>query len=340
MFFPILHARNLNLFAGFLKRPAKKFSVAILGLGGIGMGYDRNLPANSYILTHARAFHLHPGLELVGGCDLSAKKRDEFQRIYRKPAYASATRLLNEKKPEVVVVAAPTPAHRKVVTTILKSGKCRAILCEKPLTMSRAESDAVVRVCREKKISLFVNFIRRADPAVLEVKRRIDTGCLRGPFKAVVWYGKGLLHTGSHFLDLLYFWLGPVRESARISNGRSLASGDGEPDCRFVFEKGNAVFLAAGDGHVSSGTVEMICRNGRLTVDKNGTIQWQPWVRRQEGRDSQSCGEIIFGDMRRYQARVAEQLHHALLGKKNCLCTGAQALACQIHIHESLRHVA
>jgi len=321
-----------------LRKTTARYSAVILGLGKIGMGYDRNLPSASHVLTHARALHLQPGFKLVGAFDPRPSKRSWFQRHYRQATCSSAAKILQEKTPDLVVVASPTGTHRQLIETTIRQVPCRAILCEKPLTMSCADSEAMVRACRRKKIQLYVNFIRRADPAVLEVKRRIEAGRLQGPFKAVVWYGKGLLHTGSHFLDLLSFWLGPVRAGTLIAKGRKRANPDGEPDCCFAFKKGSAVFLAAGDGRLSQGTVEIICRNGRLSVERNGTIRWQPRAR--GGRhDFHKHVQTLPGDMRRYQARVAEQLHAALAGRKNILCTGAEALRCQRWIHEVLRHV-
>jgi hypothetical protein len=44
-----------------LKKNIRKFSVAILGLGKIGMGYDKGLRGDTHVYTHARAFDLHPG---------------------------------------------------------------------------------------------------------------------------------------------------------------------------------------------------------------------------------------------------------------------------------------
>lgn len=302
------------------------------------MGYDRNLPSASHVLTHARALHLQPGFKLVGAFDPRPSKRSRFQRHYRQTTCSTVAKLLQEKTPDLVVVASPTATHRQLIETILKQRTCRAILCEKPLTMSRADSEAVVRACRQKKIQLYVNFIRRVDPAVLEVKRRIEAGRFQGPFKAVVWYGKGLLHTGSHFLDLLSFWLGPVRGATLIANGRRRVNHDEEPDCRFAFKKGSAVFLAAGDGRVSHGTLEIICRNGHLSLEKNATIRWQSRVR-PGGHALRPHVETLRGDMGRYQARVAKELHAALAGRKNILCTGAEALRCQRWIHEVLRHV-
>ena len=51
-------------------------SVAIVGLGGIGMLYDLKLPEAEYVQSHVRAFFLHPDFEIVGAVDPSGCAND------------------------------------------------------------------------------------------------------------------------------------------------------------------------------------------------------------------------------------------------------------------------
>ena len=54
--------------------PSHRYSVGLVGLGSIGLGYDADLP-DEYALTHARATSQHPMTELAWGVDLDASKR-------------------------------------------------------------------------------------------------------------------------------------------------------------------------------------------------------------------------------------------------------------------------
>ena len=126
--------------------------------------------------------------------------------------------MFKETQPEVVVVASPTSEHKKSVVSALSGKKVLAILCEKPLATNIEDSIQIVQACKTKKKPLYVNFIRRADPGILEVKKRIKSRQIKGPFKSVVWYSKGLLHNGSHFVDLMTFWLGPIKGVSLIGS--------------------------------------------------------------------------------------------------------------------------
>lgn len=309
-----------------------KLKAAIIGLGNIGMRYDRALPADAYVLSHARAFYLHPEFDLVGGADPDAVLRKEFTQCYGAKAYANAEQLLADIKPDVIVVACPTQSHGGVVSTILAHHAPRAILCEKPLAYESATAQAMNEACANRKIPLYVNYIRRADPGVQEIKVRIESAEIAMPFKAVVWYSKGLLHNGSHFADLLAYWFGPIRAGAIIQPGRTLQDLDAEPDFYFLFDQGSAIFCAAREENYSHYTVEIVAANGRLRYEQGGAIAWQPAIPHPQlagYRQLQAFPVNIESDMNRYQYRVADQLSRALNGKDHALCTGESSLETQ-----------
>ena len=59
----------------------------IIGLGGIGMGYDLNLVPKKNIYTHARAFSEHSSVSLLCAVDKDPARRGIFEHHYNKPAY-------------------------------------------------------------------------------------------------------------------------------------------------------------------------------------------------------------------------------------------------------------
>jgi len=324
-----------------LKNNLRKFSVAILGLGDIGMGYDKGLQGATHVYTHARAFDLHPGFSLVGAYDPNPRKRAEFHAKYKKPVFSSAEKMLKEVRPEVVVVASPTFEHKKSVATALKGENVLAILCEKPMAANIEDSSQIVQACKKKRKALYINFIRRADPGILEVKGKIKSGQIKGPFKSVVWYSKGLLHNGSHYVDLMRFWFGPIYGASLIGSAKNHWKAKNEPDCRFDCDSGSIVFLAAKEKNYSHYTCEIVAQNGRLRLETDGTILWQvaesnPYFSGRRKLNVQP--EVIRGDMVRYQLNIAEQLYRALVGKKHALCSGSEALTSEKWIHKILRH--
>lgn len=308
------------------------WTVAIVGLGNIGMLYDLHLPATTHALTHARAFSRHPDFRLVAAVDPVPALRSDFERAFEVPAYASIADIPADVNADVVVVASPTETHACVVESFLAREPLRAILCEKPLAYSIEVARAMEERCRLAGIPMFVNFIRRADPGVLEVRSRLESGQIAMPFKAVAWYSKGLLHNGAHFADLLSFWFGPILDLKQVAPGRRVGDHDAEPDLRFEFSRGSALLCAAREEDYSHYTVEIVAANGRLRYEQGGEILWQAAVPHPVLSGYRRLGtapEVIPNDMNRYQYRNAEQLSLALQDNKHSLCTGAWSIACQ-----------
>lgn len=308
------------------------YSAAIVGLGKIGMLYDKELPVEGHVLSHARAFRLHPDFQLVAGVDPDPLLQGEFAKEFGAPAYDGIDDLLDQTKPDVIVVACPTKTHGETIFNILDRHRPLAILCEKPLAQDAMAAEAVVENCSQLGVLLFVNFIRRADPGIIDVKSRIAAGLIAMPFKAVVWYSKGLLHNGSHFADLLTFWFGPIHALRIVDPGRAIGEVDAEPDIRVDFEQGSAIFCAVAEENYSHYTVEVVAANGRLRYEQGGAISWQAAAAHPVLAGYRQLGvavEAIDNDMNHYQYHVVEQLGRALRGLGHSLCTGDWAMTTQ-----------
>lgn len=308
------------------------FSSVLVGLGQIGMGYDRHLPEDAHVLSHVRALRRHPRFRLLAAVDPNPDLRQQFSADTALPAYDSVAALPEQVQAEVLVVASPTATHQDVLTAVLARMRPRAILCEKPLAPALAGGAAMIQACRLAGVPLFVNFIRRADPAVRDVWTRIGDGRIAGPLKAVVWYSKGMLHNGSHFVDLMTYWLGPILAGRVIASGRWLGDDDAEADFFLEHERGTALFCAAREECFSHYTVEIVAANGRLRYERGGEILWQGVE-----ADAQIAGyrrlaraaQPIANDMDRYQLHVMTELARALHGESHGLCSGEEALISQ-----------
>ena len=310
----------------------------IIGLGQIGMGYDLALDPATAVYSHARAFSLHPAFELLGAVDPSATQRVLFESHYGQPTYSDTENALKENAASVVVIASPTVEHCGVLSTVLLHSKPKAILCEKPLAYDLAEARKMIETCEDAGVELFVNYIRRADPGAIEVKCRIESNAIAAPIKGVAWYSKGFLHNGSHFFNLLEFWLGSFVKAKVLDSGRLWENHDPEPDVQVEFERGKVVFQAAWEEAYSHHTIELLSPSGRLRYEQGGKyIAWQS-----AHSDPNFSGykalkvepEIIANGMNRYQGHVADQLADAFAGKPHNLCTGRQALETLEAMHQ------
>ncbi len=306
------------------------FNALVVGLGQIGMGYDLNLDPDMYTLTHARAFQRHPDFQLAGGVDPDLDRRRLFEKHYGVPAYADVESAVKALQPEVVAIASPTAEHHASVCAVLAAGRPEAILCEKPLAYHRGEAREIVERTAQQGCKLFVNYMRRADRGVVEVKRRLNEGLIAYPVKGVTWYSKGLFNNGSHFLNLLQYWLGEVRDFQILAPGRLWDGLDPEPDVAISFQRGRVFFLAAQEEHFSHYTVELIAANGRLRYEQGGErILWQATVKDAacEGYTIlDPVGETIETDFTRVQWHVVDQLAASLHGRQAQICSSAEAL--------------
>lgn len=304
------------------------YSAGIIGLGQIGMGYDRLYLGSAQVQTHARAFSLHPLFNLVGAADPDPNARAAFAEMYAAPAYETSQDLFAAAPLDVLVVASPTSTHPVMVHEALRMCRPRLVLCEKPLAYESAAARAMCDAAEAHEVALYVNFMRRADPGVREIANRIAAGAIEAPLKAVVWYSKGLLHNGSHFFDLMCFWFGPVDRVELVQPGRELPNGDAEPDFHVRFERGEALFCAAWEEHYSHYTIEILSPSGRLRYEQGGEIFWQRAVQHPslDGyRRLDTEAQAVRSDMARYQYNVADELVRVLRGDDTTLCTAREA---------------
>ena len=305
----------------------------IIGLGQIGMGYDLDHDPAVAVYSHARAISLHPNFELAGAVDSSTKQRSVFEKNYTCPTFDSIPAAMQKIQASVVVIASPSETHAEILNEVLRCSRPSVILCEKPLAYDLEQARAMVDVCDKAGVSLYVNYPRRADPGVLEVKRRIEQNEILGPIKGVVWYSKGFLNNGSHFFNLLEFWLGQFVGFKLMAAGRLWKDRDPEPDVVVKFERGTVTFISAWEERFSHCTLELLSHSGRLRYEQGGvSIKWKsvlPDSNFSGYKVLNSSSEMISNDMNRYQWHVYEQL----AGKQNTLCTGRQALTTLESMH-------
>ena len=307
-----------------------KYKVLLIGLGQVGMGYDFDTVDPGVVSTHAKAFASHPDFELSGGIDPDAAACARFHQRYGGWAGGDLAEGLRTVNPDVVVVAAPTQHHADAVRLALRYARPRLILCEKPRSYSLEAARTMVAACREAGCLLYVNYLRRVEPGVLEVKRRLRNGTIATPVKGVLWYTKGLLHNGSHFGNLLEFWLGPVEKFSIINAGRAWGEEDFEADVRVKYAAGDVTFLAAREEHFSHYEIQLVAPNGCLRYEQGGAkILWQAAEQDSDFPEYTVLslpGEKIATNGARLQWLVTDQLSACLRGQTSSLCNGEDAL--------------
>lgn len=310
-----------------------KNKVLIVGLGKIGMQYDLHLPQSNFTLSHSRAFSQHKDFDLVAAVDNKKEQRAEFSQKYSLPVYNDLSEALKIHSPDIVVIATSTQTHAKILFSVLKLSTPKIVLCEKPLSYHLHEAQEMVNSCRKKGVELYVNYIYRSDIGVIKVKKWLDSNNFDVGIKGVCWYSKGFIHNGSHFLNLLEYWLGSMRRFKLINlNILRNSNNDYEPDLEIEFEKGKVIFISAWEEAFSHYTVELLTRNGRIRYDDRGaTINLQSVINSPIFKSYKILDpefKAIMSNMQHSQLNVVNQLSNCINNsvKVMNLCSGEEAL--------------
>ena len=307
-----------------------KYKVLLIGLGQVGMGYDFDVTDPGIVSSHAKAFSSHPDFHLAGGVDPNPGACGRFVERYGCWAGSDLIEGLNNVGPDVVVVASPTECHAEAVRLSLLHAKPKLILCEKPLAYSLEEAETMVAACRKAHCLLNVNYLRRVEPGALEIKRRLQNGSIGMPVKGVLWYTKGLLHNGSHFSNLLEFWLGRIESFKIVNSGRVWADKDVEPDIQVKFATGEVSFLATKEECFAHHEIQLVAPNGCLRYEQGGAkILWQAAASDPDFPEYTTLslpGEKIATEVQRLQWHVADNVSACLRGASSSLCSGDAAL--------------
>jgi UDP-N-acetyl-2-amino-2-deoxyglucuronate dehydrogenase len=169
------------------------------------------------------------GLTLSAVCDTDAERAQAAASAWGVPWFSSLEELLAADVCDVVSVCTPSGLHSEHGVAAAQAGK--HVITEKPMSLTLAQADALVRACDDAGVRLFVVKQNRLNPPIQLVRRAIDKGRFGRLFMANVtvrwqrpqdyydaedWRGTWALDGGaimnqaSHYVDLLQWLMGPV----------------------------------------------------------------------------------------------------------------------------------
>ncbi len=179
-----------------------------------------------------------PGLQQASGSQLVAVMRRngplaaDYARRHGVPRwYDDASALANDPEVDAIYIATPPGAHEAGVALAARAGK--PVYVEKPMARNTTECDAMIAACTAAQQKLFVAYYRRALPRFRKVQDVLRSGALgrltavnyrqstplplnadlsKGGWRLAVENSGGglLLDLGSHVIDLLDFYCGPL----------------------------------------------------------------------------------------------------------------------------------
>jgi len=250
-------------------------------------------------LVHAPGFSRHPAFTLSG---IASGSLENAERVASQFSIPHATddwkRMLDEVPADLVSIATPVDLHYPMARAAIERG--RHVLCEKPFAMNVAEARELKALADAKGVVNVVNHEFRHYPARETLTRKIREGALgrvehvvirdripgwaRNPKRRLSWLtdksrGGGYLGAlGSHHVDQLILWGGPIRSV--LCTLRTIASeyasatpafGGVTSDDTFTlvvrFEGGaRGVVDLFGGAHVRGSSMEVLGSDDALTV--------------------------------------------------------------------------
>jgi predicted dehydrogenase len=129
---------------------------AVVGLGKMG-------------LSHQAILNAHPDVDLVAICDSSAYLLGVLGKYTGIETYNNFEKMLDEVRPDFVLVATPSSLHARMVRAAIERGV--HVFCEKPFCLTEADGVELAADARARGLVTQVGYHNRFVGAFQEVKR-------------------------------------------------------------------------------------------------------------------------------------------------------------------------
>jgi predicted dehydrogenase len=176
---------------------------AVIGVGSMGA-------------NHARVYTELDSVQLVAVSDSNADRLQFIAEKYKVSVYTDYRDLLVKEKPDVVSIVVPTKDHVAVALDCVRAGA--HLLIEKPIASTVGEAQIIINAARIANCKLMVGHIVRFNPAVMEMKKRLDADelgrifqivCRReGPFPARIRDVGVVVDLAPHDIDIIRYLSG------------------------------------------------------------------------------------------------------------------------------------
>lgn len=237
---------------------------AVIGLGSMGA-------------NHARVLSDTPGVELVAVADANpdAVRRTIGGRPI--PGFPDAATLLRETSPDMVSIVVPTQLHEEVALEALRAGA--HVLVEKPIAATLDAGRRIAAAAREANAVLTIGHIERFNPAIQELKKRLQAGQggpvlqIRarrvGPFPHRIRDVGVIYDLGPHDIDIMRFLLGDEIDRVFAESRSHIATGNEDMFAGLLRFRGGAMGMLDINWltPMKERSLTVLCEKGMFVVD-------------------------------------------------------------------------
>lgn len=257
------------------------------------------------------------GLELVGVSDTQAASlalAASEQHVPESLLFPDGAAMLARTKPECVIVATTAPSHCEY-TCLAATHGAKFILCEKPMAVSLAECDEMIRVCASHGARLAVNHQMRFMQQYIEPKRLLASPEFGGLASVTVVAGNfGMGMNGTHYFEMFRFLTdeSPSAVSAwfsaeHVPNPRGAQFVDRAGSVRLTTPSGKRFYLesSADQGHGLIAIYQARC--GQIVVDElTLTLRYSARLEEHRQKPTTRYGEPSFAHSETIKGNVVD----------------------------------
>lgn len=305
------------------------YRAALIGCGKIGSEFD-DQPRTAGIYSHAGAYKACTDTSLVAVCDTDA---DKLQRCARRwsveKVYLDARSMLAEMCPDIVSICTPDETHYDLLQEALNTSCVRAILAEKPIATNPEQAESLNELAVKRGVLLAVNYTRRYSESYIELQQFLRAGKLGEILSVSGYYTKGIVHNGTHWIDLARFLIGEVAQVLAI--GEAAANDDPTLDAFIEFE-GRAKGVLQGvnvEGNLSFFEMDIVGALGRVCVTESGhKISYYELIENPHHPGYKSLAKVrqAEGGLSRSMLNAVQDLVDSLKEKRKPRSSGSEAV--------------
>lgn len=266
-------------------------SKKIQGIGIIGTGLIADF--------HAKAIQQIPHARLIGAYNRNGARAKDFAERFQCQLFETLEEMVNNPAIDLVCICTASGAHLEGGLAAIRAGK--HCLIEKPLEITVERCNQLIQAAKDHQVHLGVIFPSRFHEVNQTVKKAIEQGRMGEPvignayvkwnrsqayYESAAWRGTwaldgggALMNQGIHSVDLLQWFMGPVKTVHAFAANRRHKNIEVEDTivAAIQFESG-----ALGTIECSTATypgsfkrMEVIGTEGTAIVEENDLLTWE-----------------------------------------------------------------
>jgi predicted dehydrogenase len=226
--------------------------VAVIGLAGVGA-------------VHVDRWSAVPDARLVSVCDIVPKIAQEVASKYGVKAFASAEEMLDKEDLTAISICTPPKSHLELTRMAAERGV--HLLCEKPMASSISDCQAMIDVCKARRVVLQIGHKKRFLPPLVRLKELAE-----GQFGPIRYMVHRYPHPGMSEKD--WFWAeddggGPILENAvHAADILGFLMGDVER----VYAEGGTFFAPHRKPQIDCAMFTLRFKNGAIGMVSAGMV--------------------------------------------------------------------